>query len=159
MDKKWVDKLLLIVSILLFFVMSASFLIMPLDIYMERVSSSAVNIISGLCFWIPLVGGCIMQFFLAMRRKQWMRIHKKAMDSQKRVGVVSIFENKPAIVADLVMIISFVVCVAVFACTDGSGYFCYIIVALFVFSFCMHCILNGKNFRFTAGQTKMQREN
>lgn len=152
MDKKSVDKALLLMSIILFLIMSASFLLMPLDIYKEELQSSSINIISGLCFWISLLAGCMMQFIITKRRKRCGKDRRQKQNNKKRIGAVSFFENKLAMAADLIMLAAFIACIAMFAFTSASGYVCYIIFAVFVFSFCMHCVLNGKNFRFAVGR-------
>lgn len=158
--QKIADKLWLYGSYGCFFLMSASFLIMPLDAYNENIKTSTLNMVSGLCFWVFLIIGCILQGVLAHYRKKWCSRYRMSKEVEKKSGrgVVSFFKNSSAIVADITFLLG-IVCVAIaMVLTESKGYICYVFIAVTVFSFCMHCIFNGKNYYFVTNKEHMVNE-
>lgn len=156
MSRKQVDSIWLGISIFFFFMLSVSFLLMPLGSETPTESISLYTLVAGLMFWISIVMGIVTQCVLAYRRKDWYVIHRirKARASQK-IGFVSFFKNTYAAIADVVAIFSLIGLVIAMIATHGSGYICYVFVSLFVFSFSMHCILNGKVFYHIVNQNKL----
>lgn len=135
---------------------SVSFLLMPLGSETPTESISAYTMVAGLMFWISIIMGIVTQCVLAYRRRDWYAIHRirKARSTQK-IGLLSFFKNFYAIIADVVATISLIGLVISMIVTQGTGYVCYVFVSLFVFSFSMHCILNGKVFYHITNQNKM----
>ena len=156
MNRKQVDSIWLGVSIFFFFMLAVSFLLMPLESETPTESLSIYTLVAGLMFWISIMMGIVTQCVLAHRRKSWHTIHriKKARLSQ-RVGIISFFQNTYAAVADVFTILSILGLIIAMIVTQGMGYVCYILVCLFVFSFSMHCILNGKIFYYIINQDKI----
>lgn len=143
MGRKKVDIIWLCVSIASFLLMSITFMFMPLDssgVYQADWYSIAV----GACFWIFLILGIVTQFILSKRRRDWYRIQRVKSRNYKRIGLFAFFQNKFAIVADVAVVISLVGFTATMFITNSVGYTCYVFLSLLVFTFCMHCILNGK---------------
>lgn len=156
MSRKQVDSIWLGFSIIFFLMLSVSFLLMPLGNEASTESISLYTLIAGLMFWISIIMGIITQCVLAYRRKNWQAIHriKKARVAQ-RIGLISFFKNSYAAIADAATILSLIGLVIVMIATQGSGYICYVCISLFVFSFSMHCILNGKVFYYVVNQNKL----
>ncbi len=156
MSRKKKDTMLLGISVLSFFVLAISFLLMPLDGENVTENASTYMLISGIMFWASIIIGIITQCLLARRRKTWYETNnvKKVKGTQK-IGVVSFFKNSYATIADAVAVISLVGLVVALIATQGIGYICYILVSLFVFSFSMHCILNGKVYYYIFNQDKL----
>lgn len=152
MERRKVDVIWLIVSIVSFALMSTSFLLMPLDKTVELYD--VMDIIPGIMFWTFLVLGVVGQVLLAIRRKRFLETNKQKrfQIGKERIGLISVFKNVPAIIADVGFVISLVAVVIVTKVTNGIGYICYILLAVCVFTFCLHCILNGKNFRYVIKQ-------
>ena len=157
MKTKTADKVNLCVSIIAFLLLAVSFLLMPLDVYNKNIESSTINIVAGLCFWIALVAGIASQFILTTKRKRWCSIYNihNYINKKSHVGAISFFQNKYAVVTDVVMLISITGCVVSFVATKSTGYICYVFIALAVFSFCLHCILNGRNFFYVTNQGRL----
>ena len=147
MMKKNKESVWLGTSILSFFLMSVSFLLMPTE-------NKYLQLIAGLMFWVFMVLGVVSQVILAMLAKRLSSKNREKRMQKQRVGIFEVCKNKFALVADIV----FLLCVVVFAVlmifTNGSSYFCYIVLTMLVFSFCMHCVLNGKIFTSICEQNK-----
>lgn len=156
MSRKQVDTIWLGFSIFFFLMFAVSFLLMPLGSETPIESISAYTMVAGLMFWISIIMGIVTQCVLAHRRRSWYVIHRirKARATQK-IGLISFFKNSYATVADAVTILSLIGLVIAMIATQGTGYICYVLVSLFVFSFSMHCILNGKVFYHIINQNKM----
>lgn len=156
MSRKQVDLIWLGLSIFFFLMLSVSFLLMPLGSETSTESISPYTLVAGLMFWISIIMGIATQCVLASRRKSWYTIHRirKARAPQK-IGLISFFKNFYAIIADIVAFVSLIGLVISMVATQGTGYICYVFVSLFILSFSMHCILNGKVYYHVINQEKM----
>ncbi len=149
------DYIILWISIISFLLMAMSFILMPFEFTSEKLK--LLNLISGIMFWLFLVVGIITQIMLTQQRKRWLiRHHLKRHRIKKRMGLVSFFQNMPGCIADIVSVVSLIALIVTAILTDVSGFMCYIFLALFVFSFSMHCILNGKNYYFITNKQKIE---
>lgn len=156
MSRKQVDTIWLGLSIFFFLMFSVSFLLMPLGSETPTENISAYTMVAGLMFWISIIMGIVTQCVLAHRRRSWYVIHRiRKVRATQKFGVISFFKNSYATVADAVTILSLIGLVIAMIATQGTGYICYVLVSLFVFSFSMHCILNGKVFYHIINQNKM----
>ncbi len=146
--------ILLFVSIGSFFLMSASFLLMPIDLEAKGLQNYSSAI--GIMFWVFLLLGIVTQFILGRMRKNWfIRNRIRRFQFRSKVGLISFAQNLPACIADGIFVISLIGLIISVVATNGIGYACYIFMALLVFSFCMHCILNGKVYYFLTNQDKI----
>ena len=155
MSRKQVDAIWLGCSIFFFLMLSVSFLLMPLggDAPTEEISSYAI--VSGIIFWLSILMGSATQYVLAYRRRSWYKINRlRKVRTAQKIGLISFFKNTYAVVADAIAILSLLGLVIAMIVTQGTGYICYVFVSLFVFSFSMHCILNGKIFYYIVNQDK-----
>ena len=134
--KSKLNKVILVISIVGFLLLSVSFLLMPLN-----KNSLEPNIFAGILFWCSLFIGVISQIILSFRIK-------KLNDNNARhgLGLLKFFQNPYAKICDVVLVISVIGLIITMIVTDGLGYACYIFLAMTVFFFAMHCILNGKNY-------------
>lgn len=156
MSRKQVDTIWLGLSIFFFLMFAVSFLLMPLGSETPTEGISAYTMVAGLMFWISIIMGIVTQCVLAHRRRSWYVIHRiRKVRATQKIGLVSFFKNSYATVADVVTILSLIGLVIAMIATKGTGYICYVLVSLFVFSFSMHCILNGKVFYHIINQNKM----
>lgn len=156
MNRKQVDTIWLGFSILSFLMLSVSFLLMPLGSEILTENLSTYTLVAGLMFWSSIIMGIATQCVLAYRRRSWYVIHRiRKVRVTQKVGLVSFFKNAYATVADVVAILSLIGLVIVTIATQGTGYICYVLVSAFVFSFSMHCILNGKGFYYITNQDKL----
>ena len=129
----------LLLSMISFFIMSATFLVMPLIQTDIDSGNNAYSIIIGITFWLTLVFG-IISLFLARKNIQGIENIKKG------IGLIKFFQNKIAAIFDILLIISIIGLIILTIVTGGTLYRCYIFFSAVTFSFIMHCILNGKIF-------------
>ena len=149
MRQRQIDRILLGISVGSFLLMSASFLLMPIV---------SITIIPGLLFWIGLVLGITLQIVLEIRRRAFFKsysVNRGKMQKPKN-GLLSFGSNALAIIADRSMVISFVAMILAFVITKGYGYICYVFIATTIFSFCMHCVLNGRIYFHAKNQLKVR---
>lgn len=132
-------KVFLLLSMISFFIMSATFLVMPLIQTDIDSGNNFYNIIIGIVFWITLIFG-IISLFLARKNINGIK------DEKKGIGLIRFFQNKIATIFDVLLMISIIGLIVMTIATDGTLYICYILFSAVTFSFIMHCILNGKMF-------------
>lgn len=132
---------MLYVSFLL--VLSISILLMPIA-SSQKEQTQIPMFLSGGCFWLGLIGTIMMALRINKARKM-STMFKDKQSNEKQLGLCSFFKNKEAKIADVAMLISVVCFIITRICTENL-YWQFIFLALFVFSFGMHCMLNGKNY-------------
>lgn len=132
-------KAFLLLSMIAFFIMSATFLVMPLIQTNIDSGSNAYNIVVGIIFWLNLIFGMI-SLFLARKNINGIKEVKRG------IGLIKFFQNKIAAIFDILLIISIIGLIILTIATDGTLYICYIFFSAVTFTFIMHCILNGKMF-------------
>lgn len=149
MKQMQVDRILLGVSVGSFAMMSVSFLLMPME---------GMKILPGLLFWIGLLLGVTLQIVLETRRRAFFKSYgvKRQKMQKPRNGLLSFASNKEAKITDGVLLASIIAMVLAFIVTKGYGYVCYVFIATTLFSFCMHCVLNGRIYFHAKNQMKVR---
>lgn len=144
------ETIYLIVSIIGYFIFSISFLLMPIEAKGVEQGPNVVTVVAGIMFWIGLLVGIIAQICLSASRKNWFNKNRVRLplSNQPKLGLITFFRNKIAIIFDVLLIVALVGLIVSVMLTDATGYACYIFIALTTFSFCSHCIFNGKNYYF-----------
>lgn len=146
MNEKKIDLLWLWISIISYLLMSATFLLMPLDNMIPALREGVLTLVVGICFWFFLILGIVSQIILARRRKAWYvgrRLSAK-QSAARRIGLIGFGANTVAVFADLAMVLSIGGLFTSVMLTNATGYICYLFLSTLSFSFCMHCILNGR---------------
>lgn len=149
MRKRRNGRLLLTISILGFLMLSSSFVLMLIE---------DIGIVSGICFWAGILIGCIPLMILEAKRRAFFKsyhINRKTMQ-KPRNGMLSFGSNREAKVADAATLISAAAAVLALIITKGTGTVCYILIALTVFSFCMHCVFNGRIYFHVNNQKRIR---
>lgn len=100
----------------------------------------------GAFFWIGLIGTVAMTIKINQNRKASHRFHE-IYGNRKQFGLIHFFQNGEAFVMDVVMFISIASLIIAEFC-KASVQIISIIIAVFVFSFGMHCMLNGMNYKY-----------
>lgn len=149
MKQRQIDRILLGISVGCFLLMSASFLLMPIE---------SITIIPGLLFWVGLILGIGLQIVLEVRRRAFFKSYavKREKMQKPRNGLLTFGSNTAAMIIDRAMILSFVAMVLTFILTKGYGYVCYVFIATTILAFCMHCILNGRIYFHAKNQLKVR---
>ncbi len=146
----------LYISIGSFFLMACSFLLMPINF--ETTNLQFMSYCVGIMFWVFLILGIVSQIILAKQRKNWfIRNRIRRFRTKSKSGVIAFVQNLPATIADITLVISIIALIVSIVLTNAMGYACYIFMALLVFSFCMHCILNGKIYYYLTNQSSILR--
>lgn len=137
MKKIQTEWLLLGATVLSYFIMAISFLLMPAE---------KLKVLPGILFWGGLLSGVALLFYLDYRRKTFFKVnggdYKKMQKA--RNGLMSFRSNIEATIADGVLLTSVVVTILAFVFTKGTGYICYVGVAATAFSVAIRCIFNGR---------------
>ena len=131
------NKRLLLMQITAFLISSIAIGFMPLGSYYDGKPQRIIAIVFGIVFWLFLLIGIALSIVI--------RNLNKAKKVTGKLGVIRFFKNKYAKMADVILIISFVLSVIIIA-LESSVYFGAVVFCFFAFSFEMHCILNGKYF-------------
>lgn len=149
MKNKNIDRILLDISVSFFFMMSISFSLMPIH---------ALHIFPGILFWLGLGGGSVLQVILEIRRRRFykrMRVNRERMQ-KPRNGLMTFASSSLATIADYTAGIGLAVTVLTLLLTKGYGVVCYVMITITVFSFCLHCILNGRILFFVNNKEKIR---
>ncbi len=134
-------KRLLVLYIVFLSVLSVAFVIMPIASAQKDLSQIPL-MISGAFLW----GGSIGTVVSALKFNKAVKKIDKPKDKKKnQLGLICFFKNKEAKIADIAMFIS-IICFIVVKICRGNLYLQFVLLAMFVFSFGMHCMLNGKNY-------------
>jgi len=136
------EKRLLWGSILCFFLMSAAILLMPLG---SR--GRGWSIFSGAVFWLFLLLGIAAQCALASALKRRERsAPERPHPVRQRPGLLCVFRNPLAAAADAVFALSLIALIVTLVWITKTAYVCFVLLAAVAFTFCLHCILNGRSF-------------
>lgn len=143
------DRILLYISMGGFLLMSASFLLMPVD---------TVSILSGLLFWCGLVAGVVLQILLEHRRRVFFACYRVKRETMQkpRCGLLTFGSSREAVIIDYALPISFALMILAFILTKGYGYVCYVFIATTLSAFCLHCITNGRIYFHVKNQDKIR---
>ncbi len=143
------DRIILTISIICFFLMSISFVLMPFE---------GMRILPGVLFWGDLAVGILLQIVLEVRRRSFFTKFKAKREKMQkpRNGFLTFGSNRLAIIADTAMVISLVATILTFILTKGTGFLCYVFIAATLFAFCLHCILNGRIYFHAKNQAKIR---
>ncbi len=149
MKRTKTDRLLLAFSIIGYLIMSVSFMLMPIN---------GAGIIPGALFWGGLLVGVALQIALEVRRRKFFaKYNANYKRMQKpRNGLLSFRSNQIAAIADYVMAAGVIATVLAFVLTNGTGIACYICIAITIFAFCLHCILNGRIYFYSKNQPRIR---
>ena len=109
--------------------------------------NTVLKIIFPLIFWIGLI---LEQVFISQANKMRFELEKEDKRKQPRmnIGVISFFQTKEGAKADIAFAVSLLILIISMIFNIGTNVLQYIFIFLSVLTFRMHCILNGKNFRY-----------
>ena len=134
-------------ALILLFLMSASFLLMPLSVQLAS-QDQKVTVQISLMFWGSGLVGYIL-LFLAERERRRL-VSSKGEDIKKpkdRPGIIMFFSNPPAKVADIILIFSAVAFAVLCFTPWRDRYIAYLLLFLLFFSLHLHCLFNGRIYK------------
>lgn len=108
---------------------------------------NVLRIVFPIVFWLGLVGE---QFFIWRANSIRKSIEKsgKVRRIKSGIGIISFLRTEAGLIADVVLALSFITLLILIIFSIGENVVQYIFIFLLVLSFRLHCILNGKNFRY-----------
>lgn len=107
----------------------------------------AVKIIASLLFWIGLIIEQAL-FWCAARMRKKIALNTAQKSVSGVPGVFGFCKTKVGTVADAIFVLSLIVYVVLAIGNWGTNAAQYIFLFLIVLSFRLHCIANGKNYRY-----------
>lgn len=145
MKKQARNRILQIVIIIgCLFLSSACVLMVPI-----AHNRKALTMLCSGMFWGFLLAGYAMLWFVnRFRQKQKQAVVKR------RIGIITFFRNPPARMMDCICIIGIVLLLISMKASFMQGYLQFVLSFLVLFSFHMHCILNGENFQYMQNEIR-----
>ena len=132
-------------------VLSVSIFIMPFGIKLAD-KSMILTYISGIMFWIGLLGTIAMAVHITLSRRR-SKGFEQIYPNHKRLGLIHFFQNMPAFICDILMFVSLVGFV-ITRIWVGTSIWPFIFLSILIFSFGMHCMLNGSNYIYINYRTR-----
>lgn len=126
-------------------VLSVSVLLMPFGIKMAD-KSMILTYISGSMFWIGLLGTIAMAVHITLSRRR-SKGFEQVYPNHKRLGLIHFFQNTEAFICDVLMFISLIGFI-ITRIWVGTTIWPFIFLSILIFSFGMHCMLNGSNYTY-----------
>lgn len=134
-------------------ILTLGIVLMPIGSTVKE-KTMVIMYVSGVFFWIGIAGTIYMALKINSCRKNSYRFNEQA-GNEKQFGLIHFFQNREAKIIDVVMFVSIIGFIITKICTSEL-IISFILLALFVFSFGMHCMLNGINYRYL--KYKVRRE-
>lgn len=142
------DKRLLILSLICLGISSFSILGVVNASYDENYGSKALAITVAVAFWAGLIIGYVLLIMLNKNRRASAVKIGRFKTGGCQFGIFKFFRNKEAIIADVIMLLSLVLFIIFRILDNVSVYLDLTVIALLIYSFHLHCILNGQNYRY-----------
>jgi sterol desaturase/sphingolipid hydroxylase (fatty acid hydroxylase superfamily) len=103
-----------------------------------------LGFVLGVVFWLGILGGVLFMRPISKKRKSDVEYNK----IERKITFFRFFRNKPAILSDVLLIISVVVVIAMFIAPTPPQIVLYRSIFGLVFSVEMHDVFNGRNYEY-----------
>lgn len=123
--------------------LAISVFIMPFGLQLAD-KTMIVTYIAGILFWIALIGTITMAAYITYSRQR-SKGFQQAYPNHKRLGLIHFFQNTEAFIFDVLMFISLIGFI-ITRIWVGTTMWPFIFLSILIFSFGMHCMLNGSNY-------------
>ena len=112
--------------------------------------------IAGALFWTAfiLTVGMAVRINKSRHRSE---LFNREYEGLKKIGLLHFFQNKEALVMDAMMFTSLIVLIII-RVLKANVTVQSLFISLFVFSFGMHCMLNGINYVYIKYKTEVRRD-
>ena len=120
--------------------MSLSVALMPLGTRYKDITKIPLYAF-GLLFWIGLIGTIIFAVKINTSRKR-SPVFKELYGDKTKLGLIHFFQNRFAIISDSVLFLS-IIGLIISRITSNNLNIQFILLSILIFSFGMHCMLNG----------------
>lgn len=120
--------------------------------------NTVLKMVFPLIFWVGLI---LEQLWIFQANKIRIELEKEDKRKKPRLkpGIISIFQTEEGAKVDIAFAVSFLILIILMIFDIGTNVLQYIFIFLSVLTFRMHCILNGKNFRYKKFFSKRKVEN
>lgn len=135
-------RLLFAFNIFFLVTLSVSVLLMPYNSKTDGVTD--VKILTGAMFWLGLIGTVFFASLINYFRSK-DKLFNKAAEKYNKLGLTHFFQNLPAKIFDSLLIIALIGFILSFVFNFTLSVK-FIFISAIIFSFGMHCMLNGINF-------------
>lgn len=100
-------------------------------------------------FWISILVECVF-VHLSTQERRWIerKEYRSKVLKYSQPGVVSFFKNPEATVADVILFITATLVVILMWTRVKNGWMVMADISILFLSFNLHCVLNGKNYRY-----------
>lgn len=139
----------LLIEISLFLSSSIGLFLSQFIIKSSGQTNRLIAVISGTLFWIGLILAIIFSLYLNK-----ITINK---NNDNKIALIKFFSNKPAIVFDVLLIVSFIAFVICMIVNRMSN-IAITIFCIFIFSLEMHCVFNGKNYKYIISKLEEKKD-
>jgi len=136
-------------SILAFLLSSISFMFLYFADYQKNSFTKVLGYILPSIFWLGLIIAIIIQILLY--RKLKVKVDKN------KIGIISFFKNKYAMIFDVLMIL-FIIVTIILLIKNVNNFISFLIISLLIISFEMHCVFNGKYFNYILTEEEKKNE-
>lgn len=140
--------------VIFLFVLSTSIVLMPIGTA-NKEKSIILLIIAGTLFWIGFIGTLWTTININLSRKA-SPVFNELYPDLRKFGLIHFFQNKPAIIADIAMFTSIIIIIVV-KLLGKSNTWLFVAIALIVFTFGMHCMLNGINYIYVNYRSRREK--
>lgn len=132
------NKRFLIVSVFMLCICALSLFLIIFTDYKAEGFAKVMSITVSLMLWISLFVGYIFMILF----------YRKSSDKKLKgkIGLISFFTNKFAVITDLLMILSVILMVVLSLLNVYTNVIYALLVSIFFISLNLHCVFNGKIF-------------
>lgn len=124
-------------------------LLIPLSNIEGTKTQQMIAYIIAFLFWTSLIGEIVFVRLSSNERKRLDRkLHKGKEINQSFSGIFSFLKNKEAMIADITLFLSVILLGIIIWTNVKTSWMIIGDVAFLALSFNLHCILNGKNYRY-----------
>lgn len=128
-------------------IMSATILIMPFVVSVTNEKRMLV-VATGMLFWGSAIAGYTS---IIKANKERIRYVSKQLNDDLsmgcRVGIMNFFSNIPSTIADISMIMSFILFIIIIFTEHNNSYLSYVLLFILIFSLNMHGLFNGRIYK------------
>lgn len=107
-----------------------------------------VNYILAGVFWLAIIAECILFRICTIERMKYEKIYKIQHRQKLPIGLITFISNAEAVIADTVLLFSALSLTAIAIFQIRSNWFILLVIVLLFLSLNLHCILNGRNYRY-----------
>lgn len=110
-------------------------------------TDKAIQVSFPLVFWVGLIAEQVL-IWNANSIRNKLEAEGRLRRIRGKPGVLSILQTEEGAITDLILILSVTAFVILLLFGIGKGFVQYLFISLIVLSFRLHCIFDGKNFRY-----------